>query len=74
MPRGTPADVEVAVAAAQRAFDSWRKVSAATQAEMLHEVARKIRGHQEELIRLLTFGRRTPLIITPSWPATSGAG
>ncbi len=62
VPRGTPVDIEAAVAAARRAFESWRSVPAATRAEMLHEVARKIREHQEELIRLLTLEEGKP------WP------
>jgi betaine-aldehyde dehydrogenase len=62
VPRGTARDVEAAVAAARRAFEPWRRVPAAIRAEMLHEIARKIRAHQEELIRLLTLEEGKP------WP------
>lgn len=60
VPRGGPGEVEAAVAAARRAFASWRKAPAAARAEMLHEIARRIRDHREELIRLLTLEEGKP--------------
>ncbi|MFQ6023773.1 MAG: aldehyde dehydrogenase family protein [Acidiferrobacterales bacterium] len=54
VPRGTQMDIDAAVAAAKDAFSGWRKTVANDRAEMLHEVARKIRAHEERLIELLT--------------------
>jgi betaine-aldehyde dehydrogenase len=53
VPRGTAADVEDAVAAARAAFPAWRSCVANERAALLHEVARRIRAHQERLIELL---------------------
>jgi betaine-aldehyde dehydrogenase len=54
VPRGTAQDVETAVAAAKEAFPSWKRMPAWERAGMLHEVAAKIKTHEEELARLLT--------------------
>jgi betaine-aldehyde dehydrogenase len=53
-PRGTAQDVEKAVAAAKEAFPSWKRMPAWERAGLLHEVAVKIKAHEEELARLLT--------------------
>jgi betaine-aldehyde dehydrogenase len=53
VPGGNAADVEDAVAAARDAFPRWRGCVANDRATLLHEVAAKLRAHQEELIRLL---------------------
>ena len=45
-----------------QAFKSWRKVGAHEKAELLHEVARKIRARTEELATLLTREGGKPLI------------
>ncbi len=45
---GVTADADLAVAAARRAFDGWRRTPAGVRAEMLHEVARRLRGSQEQ--------------------------
>jgi betaine-aldehyde dehydrogenase len=54
VPRGTAGDVADAVAAAKAAFDGWRSCVANDRAALLHEVAAKMRAHQEPLIELLT--------------------
>ncbi len=54
VPRGTPQDVEDAVAAARAAFPAWRRCVANDRASMLHEVATRLRAHQDALIELLT--------------------
>lgn len=61
VPRGTVQDIDAAVAAAQTAFPGWRKTVANDRAEMLHEVARKIRAHEQPLIELLTREEGKPL-------------
>jgi betaine-aldehyde dehydrogenase len=54
VPRGTAADVNDAVGAAKATFPTWRACVANDRAAMLHEVARKLRAHEEEITRLLT--------------------
>lgn len=60
--QGSPEDARKAIAAANVAFKSWRKTMAHEKAEMLHEVAHKIRQHSEELATLLTHEGGKPLI------------
>src|SRR5262245_66616295 len=60
VPRGTAADVEAAVAAARAAFPAWRACVANDRAALLHEVARRIRAHQERLIELLCCEQGKP--------------
>ncbi|HEX6289451.1 MAG TPA: aldehyde dehydrogenase family protein [Herpetosiphonaceae bacterium] len=54
VPAATPADVDRAMRAAQAAFAGWRHVSAAERAELLHEVARRMRQDVEALAVTLT--------------------
>jgi len=61
IPLGGARDVDEAVAAATVAFDAWKRAPAVARAEMLHEVARKIRDHSDELARLLTREEGKPL-------------
>ncbi|RME50387.1 MAG: aldehyde dehydrogenase [Caldilineae bacterium] len=61
VPRGTPADVSEAVAAAQAAFPRWKRTPANERAAALHAVANKIRAHHEELVRLLTQEEGKPI-------------
>ena len=61
VPRGTAEDVEAAVRSSNDAFKSWRKMSANERATLLHEVASKIRDHQEELVHLLTLEEGKPV-------------
>lgn len=61
VPAGVPADMQRAVAAARDAFPRWRRVTAVERANLLHESAAKIRGHFEELARLLTLEEGKPL-------------
>jgi acyl-CoA reductase-like NAD-dependent aldehyde dehydrogenase len=46
---------ETAAAAASRAFPTWRRVPASDRAEMLHEVARRLRQNLEEIATELTL-------------------
>lgn len=54
VPRGTAADVNTAVAAAKTAFAAWKRTPAWERAGLLHDVANKIKAHEEALTRLLT--------------------
>ena len=61
-PRGGAADVEMAVAAAKRAFADWRRTPGIERAERLHHAARKIREDKEGLAILLTREGGKPLV------------
>jgi acyl-CoA reductase-like NAD-dependent aldehyde dehydrogenase len=61
VPAGTPADLERGVAAAREAFPTWRKFTAVERANLMHEAAAKMRGHFDELARLLTLEEGKPL-------------
>lgn len=52
--RGGGRDLEAAIAAAKVAFPDWKRLSAFTRADMLTEVARRLREHQEDLAVTLT--------------------
>jgi acyl-CoA reductase-like NAD-dependent aldehyde dehydrogenase len=60
-PLGNEEDARRAIAAANNAFRSWRRVSAHDRAHMLHEVAAKIRGQAEDLATLMTREGGKPL-------------
>src|SRR5262249_5841407 len=60
-PLGNAEDARRAIAAANDAFRSWRKVGAHDRAHMLHEVAAKIRIQTEKLATLMTREGGKPL-------------
>ncbi|MEE2672937.1 MAG: aldehyde dehydrogenase family protein, partial [Myxococcota bacterium] len=62
VPRGTPGDIEAAVAAARNAFPAWRSCPANERAALLHEVAARLRSHQTQLIDLLTREQGKPSV------------
>jgi len=62
VPHGGVVDARKAIAAGKAAFKSWRFVTAHEKAEMLHEVAHKLREHSEELATLMTFEGGKPLL------------
>lgn len=51
---GTAEESEAAVQAALRAFEEWRRTPGYERAGLLHEVARRLRAHQEEIAVELT--------------------
>nr|HRC75678.1 aldehyde dehydrogenase family protein [Kouleothrix sp.] len=51
-PMASEDDARRAIAAANAAFRSWRHATAHERAELLHEVARKIRARTDELAAL----------------------
>ncbi|HZD11066.1 MAG TPA: aldehyde dehydrogenase family protein, partial [Candidatus Binatia bacterium] len=61
VPRGDAVDAARAVAAAQAAFDDWRWTPGVERAEMLHEAARCVRQHFDEIVHLLTLEQGKPL-------------
>mgnify|MGYP003583272129 CR=1 FL=1 len=52
-PLGTRQHLDAAVAAAQRAFLSWRRTSLAERQQMVHKLGDLIEAHQEAFIQLL---------------------
>ena len=61
VPKGDPADVDRAVAAARRAFEEWSETPVATRAEYLRKISAAIREHVEELAELAATDVGTPV-------------
>ncbi len=61
IPAGTPQDVAAAVAAARGALHDWSRLPAAERAGLVKAAARKMRGHAEEIARLVTLENGKPL-------------
>ncbi len=61
VPRGTTADAAAAVAAAAPDFPTWRRTPAWERAGLLHEAARKMQDHAEEIAHRLTEEEGKPL-------------
>ncbi len=61
MPLATAKDLDVAVAAASKAFLSWKEVSDPERAEACRTIAKTIEAHTDELARLLTLEQGKPL-------------
>jgi len=55
IPNQGAAEVNKAVARAKKAYESWRKVPAHEKAEMLHEVAHRIKAGSDSLAKTLTL-------------------
>jgi betaine-aldehyde dehydrogenase len=49
VPRGGAVDVDAAVERAREAFPAWRALAPAARAEVLHELARRLEAHRDEL-------------------------
>ena len=60
-PRASAADVDLAVAAAKRAFPEWRRTPGIERCEKLHHAAAKVRADSEGLAILLTKEGGKPL-------------
>ena len=61
IPNQGAAVVDRAVTRAAKAYESWRKVSAHERAELLHEVARRLKARAEDLALTLTKEGGKPL-------------
>ena len=57
-----PEQLDAAVAAAQEAFVAWERTPAVERAEMLHEVATRLRARTDELADLMTMEGGKPRI------------
>src|SRR5215212_6319154 len=62
VPSASPAQVDRAVAAARAALGGWRRTPAGERGELLHGVAAWLRGHTDELGRLMTLEGGKPLV------------
>jgi succinate-semialdehyde dehydrogenase/glutarate-semialdehyde dehydrogenase len=60
IPRGTPADVDAAVAAAAKAFPGWAATPASKRAKLMHEAAQKMREVLDEVATLLSKEQGKP--------------
>ena len=58
----SPEQLDAAVAAAREAFGDWSTTPAGERCEMLHEVARRLREHSEELAHTMTLEGGKPLV------------
>jgi acyl-CoA reductase-like NAD-dependent aldehyde dehydrogenase len=58
----SPEQVDRAVAAARAALPGWRRMPAGERGELLHGVAAWLRGHADELGRLMTLEGGKPLV------------
>ncbi|MGQ0682127.1 aldehyde dehydrogenase family protein [Bradyrhizobium sp.] len=61
MPVASAGDLDAAVAAASKAFSTWKDLPDAERAEACRAVAKAIDAHSEELARLLTLEQGKPL-------------
>jgi betaine-aldehyde dehydrogenase len=62
VPAGTGTDVDRAVQAAEDAYANWRWVPAVERADLLHEVARRLRENEQAIARQLTLEGGKPLV------------
>ena len=58
----SPGQLDAAVAAATEAFGMWGDTPALERAEMLHEVATRLRGAKDDLARVMTLEGGKPLV------------
>src|SRR5262245_66143657 len=63
-PNGDAADVDLAVAAARRAFDSgpWKEVSAQERGRILFRLAQVVRDHATEWAEIETLNNGKPIV------------
>lgn len=60
-PLSDATDVDAAVAAARRAFETWRETPAPRRGELMFRFADALMAHQEELARILTLEEGKPI-------------
>jgi acyl-CoA reductase-like NAD-dependent aldehyde dehydrogenase len=73
IPAGGAADADEAVAAARRAFPSWKKVAPQDRARLLQKAAALIEKHGEELAQLVTLENGKPLAEAKREAATAAS-
>ncbi len=72
VPVATPADIDAAVAAAQRALPGWRGTVPVARAQLLWRIADLIEAHIDELAELETLDQGKPLPVG-RWAEIPGA-
>jgi len=70
VPAGSAKDVDVAVAAARRAFESWSNTSADQRAELLGKISANLKARADELAKR----SRRKSACRSSWPGASRPG
>jgi betaine-aldehyde dehydrogenase len=60
-PRSTPEEVDRAVMAARRAFDSWTQTTPQQRSEALHAIANVLEEHGDEIARLEALNAGKPI-------------
>ena len=58
----SPEQLDAAVASADEAFSAWAGMPAIERAELLHELAARLRAHTDELARVMTLEGGKPLV------------
>jgi betaine-aldehyde dehydrogenase len=66
-------DVDAAVAAAKRGFETWSRMSGVARGRVLQKASELLRAHRDELARLETLDAGKPLSETPEADVDSGA-
>lgn len=61
VPGATPADLDNALAAAQKGFETWRRVPPAERSAILHRVAEIVRSRTEEIATAITLDQGKPI-------------
>ena len=62
VPAAAPEDVDAAIAAASEAAPRWASIPAVERADLLHEVAARMRARTDELARVMTLEGGKPLV------------
>src|SRR5215475_14350865 len=55
------ADLDLALAAAQKGFEAWRKVSAYDRCKIMHKAADTLRAKADEIARVMTLEQGKPV-------------
>ena len=56
------ADLDAALAAAQKGFETWRRVSAYDRSRIMRKAAEILRGRVDEIGRIMTLEQGKPLV------------
>ena len=62
VPAAAPDDVDAAVAAASEAAPRWASIPAVERADLLHEVAARLRARTDDVARVMTLEGGKPLV------------
>ena len=71
IPQGTPEDVDRAVAAARRAFESWSQTELAERAELIRAIAAGLAARSEEIAATIAQELGMPIVQSTGDPGRS---